>query len=104
MQARAWVAFGLTAAYLIAGVAGFFADFDSTSDTVIWLVLLWGGAALIVAGIFLAEASGWLAATLMSVGAVAGGLALFWTILVPVAVASIIAMSFVIARRSPKPA
>ena len=42
-------------------------------------------------------------ALLVSIGAVLGGLPLFWTLLVPVAVAAVIACSIALARR-PAPA
>jgi hypothetical protein len=101
IQVRGWVAFGLALVYLAAGAAGLFAEFETTSDLVVWLVLLWGGAVLILACILFVHAVGWLSAALMSLGAAIGGLALFWTILVPIAVAAVISTSFVIARRAP---
>jgi hypothetical protein len=104
IQLRGWVAFGLAVVYVVAGGIGLFAGIDDSSDRVIWLVLLWGGAAVIFAGIFLANAVGRVAALLLSLGAAAGGLALFWTFLVPVGVAAVIALSVVIVRRAPKPA
>jgi hypothetical protein len=105
IQLRGWVAYGLAMLYAIAGGVGLlFAEFDDTRSKAIWVVLLWGGAALLLGCIFLANASSWPAAVLMSLGAAAGGLALFWTFLVPVAVAGIIATSFAIVRRSPKTA
>jgi hypothetical protein len=39
-------------------------------------------------------------AVLVSLGAVLGGLPLFWTLLVPVAVAAVIACSIALARRA----
>ena len=104
IQVRGWLAFVLAVVYTVAGAIGVFADFDDTSDVVIWLVLLWGGAALLIACIFLVAAESTLSAALMSLGAAAGGLALFWTLVIPVAVAAIVAMSFAIARRPPNPA
>jgi hypothetical protein len=104
IQARGWVAFGLAAVYIVAGAAGFVIDFDETSYRVAWLVLLGGGAAVILAGIFLADGTGWTAALLMSLGGAAGGLVLFWTFLVPVAVAALVALSITIAHRAPKTA
>ena len=47
---------------------------------------------------------GALSATLISVGAVVGGLPLFWTFLVPIAVAAVIACSIALARRGAAPA
>ena len=103
VQLRSWTAFGLAALYLLAGALGLFADL-SASNTVLWIALLWGGAGLIIAGLLLAQIAGWPSAVLLSVGAVTGGLLLAGTILVPIAVAALIAMSFAIARHAPKPA
>lgn len=91
----------LSALYVIAALAGLvFIDFDKTADLVLWLAFLLGGAGLMLAGLLVARASPWLSAALVSVGAAGGGLPLFWTILVPLVVALVIALSFVIARRS----
>jgi len=94
----------LSALYVGAAVAGaWFLDFDTTRDTVLWAALLLGGAALMIVG-QLAASSGWLSATLVSVGAAGGGLSLFWTIIVPVAVAAVVACSIALARRDSAPA
>ncbi len=97
---RSWIAFALAGVYLVAGITGVFVGFDDTSDTVLWVAFLCGGAALIVAGLVAGHGSGWLSSVLLSIGAAAGGLALLWTIVVPIAVAVLIAMSFAIARRT----
>ena len=100
IQIRGWLAYGLAAVYLIAGTVGFFVSFDDTSDRVLWLVLLYGGAALAIAGLLLADGASWTSGVLVSLGGVAGGLPLLGTILVPFAVAALIALSFAISRRS----
>jgi hypothetical protein len=45
-----------------------------------------------------------LSAVLVSIGAAIGGFPLFWTIIVPVAVAAVIASSIALARRRSAPA
>ena len=65
--------------------------------------LLLCGAALLLAGQLLTP-PGALSALLVSIGAVLGGLPLFWTLLVPVAVAAVIACSIALARRDAAPA
>ena len=87
------VLYGLAA---FAGVA--LIDFDTTRDIVLWLGLLLAGATLMLLG-QLALPAGWLSAVLVSVGAAAGGLPLFWTLIVPIAVAAVIACSIALARR-----
>jgi len=94
----------LSALYVVAAVAGsLFIDFDTTRDGVLWFAFLCGGAALMIGG-QLAAASGWPSATLVSIGAAVGGLPLFWTIIVPVAVAAVVACSIALARRRSAPA
>jgi hypothetical protein len=90
--------------YLIAGAIGIVADFDSTRDTVFWLIFLWGGAVLMYLGNYVLRHPPMLSASLVSIGAAAGGLALFWTFLVPLAAAVVIALSFALARRPTAPA
>lgn len=99
MQVTRILALVLTGIYAIAALVGLLAEFDSTRDTVLWVGFLGGGAAMILIGLYFAGVSGWLSAALVSIGAAAGGLPLFWTIVVPLASAVLIAMSFAIARR-----
>ena len=90
--------------YALAAVGGLaLVEFESTRDFVLWTVLLAVGAALLLAGRFLVR-PGALSATVISIGAVVGGLPLFWTLLVPIAVAAVIASSIALARRRPAPA
>jgi hypothetical protein len=75
----------LSALYTLAAIAGLMlVDFDSTRDLVLWTVRLPTGTA---------------SAALVSLGAVLGGLTVFWTLLVPLAVAAVIACSVRLARR-----
>ena len=90
--------------YALAAVGGLaLLEFENTRDIVLWTVLLAVGAALLLAGRFLVR-PGVLSATVISIGAVVGGLPLFWTLLVPIAVAAVIASSITLARRSAAPA
>ena len=89
----------LSLLYGLAAVAGpVLTDFDTTRDLVLWLVLLAAGAVLMLVGQLVAPA-GWPSATLVCVGAALGGLPLFWTLIVPVAVAAVITCSIALARR-----
>ena len=64
----------LSALYAFAAVAGLiFVDFETTRDTVLWLALLCGGAALMLVGQLATGLSGWASAVLVSIGAAAGG-------------------------------
>ena len=103
-SATRFLVIALSLLYLLGAVAGpFLIDFDSTRDVVLWMGLLLVGAALLLAGQLLAP-PGVLSALLVSIGAVLGGLPLFWTLLVPVAVAAVVACSIAVARRDAAPA
>ena len=102
--ATRFLVLALSALYALAAVAGLFlVNFSSTRDLLLWTLLLLTGAALLAAGQLLVQ-NGGASATLVSIGAVIGGLPLFWTLLVPIAVAVVIACSVRLARRGPTPA
>jgi hypothetical protein len=71
------------AAYLVVGiVGGLWAshwDNASASDQALWIILMVGGAILLVAGLRLFPRSNWGGALLVSVGAFFGALPIFWT-------------------------
>jgi hypothetical protein len=103
-SATRFLVLALGALYALAAIGGHvFVDFGSTRDKLLWTVLLVVGAALLVAGQLLAP-RGTPSAVLVSMGAVLGGLPLFWTLVVPVAVAAVIACSVALARRGAAPA
>jgi hypothetical protein len=90
----------LSALYVLAALGGFaVVDFDTTRDLVLWLSFLLVGAALMLLG-QLALPPGARSAVLVSLGSAIGGLPLFWTLVVPVAVAAVIACSIALARRA----
>ena len=78
-----------------------FLDYDAARNA-LWVAVLVGGAALMVVGVHLRSPV--LSAVLVTLGAAIGGFPLFWTIIVPVAVAAVIASSIALARRSSAPA
>jgi ABC-type uncharacterized transport system permease subunit len=103
-SATRFLVLALSVLYALAALAGLvLADFDSTADIVLWTLLLLLGAALLAAGQLLLP-TGAASAALISAGAVIGGLPLFWTLLVPIAVAVVIACTVKLARRPPTPA
>jgi uncharacterized BrkB/YihY/UPF0761 family membrane protein len=87
--------------YAIAAFFGVMAGFDKTQDTVLWVVLLGSGAVLILIGQRLFARSFTFSAVLVSLGAAVGAVPLFFTFLVPLACAVVIALSFAIARQAP---
>jgi hypothetical protein len=99
MQIWRITALALAAIYAVAALLGMLAEFDSLRDTVLWVAFLGGGALLIVLGTYVFANSPWVGAVLVSVGAAAGGFPLFWTILVPIVGAIVVALSISIARQ-----
>ena len=103
-SATRFLVIALSLLYALAAVAGpFLIDFDSTRDVVLWIGLLLVGAALLLAA----------SCSLRPVrarrcwsrsGPCSEGLPLFWTLLVPVAVAAVVACSIAVARRDAAPA
>jgi hypothetical protein len=102
--ATRFLVLALSALYVLAAIAGLaLVNFSSTRDLVLWTLLLVAGAGLLAAGQLLAP-PGSASAVAICAGAVIGGLPLFWTLLVPIAVAVVIACTVRLARRRPTPA
>jgi hypothetical protein len=99
-RATRFLVLALSVLYLLAAVGGLvIIDFDSTRDVVLWIGFLVAGAVLLLVGQLMLP-PGARSALLMSIGAVLGGLPLFWTLIVPIAVAAVIACSIALARRT----
>jgi hypothetical protein len=96
-----WLALVLGIAYAAGGIIGWAADVadGDRSDLAFWLLFLLGGAALILVGLFVARR--WSSAILISIGAAAGALALFWSILAPLLAVVLIALAVAAARQTP---
>ena len=67
-----------------------------------WLPALCGGGVLILLGVFKLVSPAWLSIGLVSVGALAAGLATVWTVVAPIL--SIALIWLVVTRASPAPA
>jgi hypothetical protein len=74
-------------------------DDSSAGDQIFWIVFLVGGSLLLLAGLRISLRSPWLAAVLISVGALAGAVPTFWTVLAPIAALTLVVLSIVYARR-----
>ena len=87
--------------YIAAGVVG--AALDATggdrSDLAFWLLFLVGGGALVLIGTF-ALGSPVLSAVCTSVGALAGAVAIFWSVVVPMLALALVVLSIFRARRA----
>lgn len=102
-SATRFLVLALSVLYLVGAGGGLIVfDFDTTRDIVLWIGLLVAGAALMVLG-QMGLPRGTRSAIMVSIGALIGGLPLFWTLVVPIAVAAVITCSIALARR-PAPA
>ena len=102
-SATNFLVLALSVLYLVAALGGLaLFDFDTMRDTLLWLGVLIAGAVLMLLGQLGVPRGPWSAA-MVSIGAALGGLPLFWTLVVPIAVAAVIACSIALARR-PAPA
>ncbi len=100
-SATKFLVLALSVLYLVAAVGGLLIfDFDTTRDVVLWVGFLVGGAVVMVLG-QLGAPAGMRSAVMVSVGALLGGLPLFFTFVVPIAVAAVVTCSFALARRGP---
>ena len=99
-SATKFLVFALSMLYVVAALGGLAVfEFDATGNVVVWLSFLLVGAGLMLLG-QLVVSPGTASAVLVSVGAALGGLQLYWTLLVPIAVAAVIACSVQLARRA----
>ena len=73
----------------------------SASDQIIWVVLLLGGGALLLAGIRISKRSPWPAAGLISAGAILGALPIFWTLIAILVAIALVVLSVMYARGAP---
>ena len=102
-DATRFLVYALASLFVLAAIAGvLFLDYEASRHA-LWVLVLVGGAVLMIVGIRL-HRSPTLSAILVSIGAAIGGFPLFWTIIVPVAVAAVIASSIALARRQSAPA
>lgn len=98
-SATRFLVLAMSVLYLVGAFGGLLLfDFETTRDVVLWIGFLLGGAVLMVLG-QLGLPRGPRSALMVSLGAVMGGLPLFWTLVVPIAVAAVIACSVALARR-----
>jgi len=86
--------------YLAAGIVGAAAGATGgdRSDLAFWLAFLVGGGALVLIGSFVLGSRPVLSAALTSVGALAGAVAIFWSVIVPVVALALVVLSIVRAR------
>ena len=100
--------FGLGAvagvAFIVVGIAGGIWpghwDDAPASDQIIWVVLGVGGGVAVLGGLRLLRRSPWGGAALVSLGAVAGALPVFWALLPLLVAIALVVLSVLYARRA----
>lgn len=91
------------ASILLGLIVGAAADFDSSSDRRFWITFLVLSGILIFAGLWLINRNGWLGVALIIVGSILGSIAIFWSILYPLAAIVVIALAIAWVRRAEAP-
>ena len=85
--------------YIVSGIVGWIANVADDGDLAFWLLFLLGGGALVLLGVFRMR-SPVLSIALTAIGAVAGALALFWSVVVPILAAALIVLVIMRSRRA----
>lgn len=89
--------------YILVGIVGGLWpghwDGSTTGDQALWFVFLIGGGVLLLAGLWLFERSPWAGAGIVSLGALAGALPIFWSVAAPLAAIALVVLSLMCARR-----
>ncbi len=97
LRVVAWVAAAL---YVVVGVGELiFAD-ESLGRRISFAVVLIVFAVLVMGGVALIAQRPWIGAAVASIGAIAAGFALFWTVAAIVLGLAIVVLSVMVARRS----
>jgi hypothetical protein len=73
----------------------------ATGGRVTWVIFVVGAGVLVLLGLRIFDRSPRSGAALVSVGAIIGGLILFWSVAAPIAAIVLIALSIACARRVP---
>jgi intracellular septation protein A len=100
LRVVAWVAALL---YVVVGLLELILADGSLGHRVTFAVVLGLFAALVLAGVRLIDDRPWIGAAMASVGAIAGGLALFWTLAAVLLAIAIVILSVLVARRASEP-
>jgi hypothetical protein len=85
--------------FFVLGVVELIMRLEKPLVLLFWLPTLWGGAALVLASVFLRAARGQLAVVLVILGAFLGGLASAWTVLMPILALLLVILTIVCVNR-----
>ena len=100
LRVVAWVAALL---YVVVGLVELILADGSLAHRVTFAVALGLFAVLVLVGVRLIDGRPWIGAAMASVAAIAGGLALFWTIAALLLAIAIVTLSVLVARRASEP-
>jgi intracellular septation protein A len=100
LHVAAWVAALL---YVVVGLLELILADGTLAHRVTFAVVLGLFAALVLLGVRLIDDRPWIGAAMASAGAIAGGLALFWTIAAVLLAIAIVTLSVLAARRASEP-
>ena len=100
LRVVSWVAALL---YVVVGLLELVLADGSLGHRVTFAVVLCLFAVLVLVGVRLIDDRPWIGAGMASVGAIAGGLALFWTIAAVLLAIAIVTLSVLAARRASEP-
>ena len=104
-KALFWLGWLTGVAFIAIGIAGGIWpghwDDAGAGDQILWVVFGVGGGFAILAGLRLFSRSAWGGAALVSVGAIAGALPIFWALLPLLLAVALIVLSILNARRRP---
>lgn len=89
--------------YVLLGVAELIGHRDDPVSLVFWLPALWGGAALVLAGVFWVKTPLWLPIALVITGLGGATLATAWTVVVPIVALALCVLVVLRSQRSPGP-
>ena len=98
-----WLGLVLGIGYLAAGIGGWIGDVTDgdNGDLAFWLLFLVGGGALLLVGLLATGLPRGAALALQIVGALAGAVALLWSVLVPILAIVFVVLVVLQARSRP---
>jgi hypothetical protein len=100
LRVVAWIAALL---FIVVGLGELVLADGSLGHRVTFALVLGLFAALVLVGVRLIDDRPWVGAALASLGAIAGGLALFWTVAALLLAVAIVVLSVLVARRAGMP-
>lgn len=106
-QAAVVLAGLLIVVYLVGAIGGgLFFDWDDDGgdgDRAFWIGFLLGGTALLAVGLWVGRRSPWLTVILFTLGAAAGAVVVFWSVIIPIVAIALVVLAVMWARSEAGP-